>query len=380
MIFFAFQCSIKCGLKSVPVCYSVPVFTGFVFGKQQGGSQQQRGVCLAVNTRAAKAALLASIMLLALLSFTACGSTEGFSPKGEPVVSDPEYQRTPPPIVMPEFVGSNQQANEDGEKSAVIDMTNVAQGYVAAKCVSPNKARVRIIKGDKSSGEFDDYPIDNDGTVNYFPLPRGNGTYTFALFIFIEDSPQGPLYEQFITATADVTLENEFVPFIIPNKVVDYNPSSELVQVSHEIAANCQNDLEVVQQIYAWIAANITYDEEKAVRLTGTVSEFYVPDPDETLRSGTGICYDYASLAAAMLRANAIPTKLVKGDVLTPDGATMYHAWNLIWVKEEGWIAVELPNSPSEWTRIDTTFAASGGKEISQFIGDGQNYTLISVH
>ena len=39
---------------------------------------------------------------------------------------------------------------------------------------------------------------------------------------------------------------------------------------------------------------NISYDEEKA----RTVESGYLPDVDETLESGKGICFDYAALNA----------------------------------------------------------------------------------
>ena len=45
------------------------------------------------------------------------------------------------------------------------------------------------------------------------------------------------------------------------------------------------------------MTANITYDYVKA----NTVQSGYMSDPDATLKTKTGICFDYAALTAAML-------------------------------------------------------------------------------
>ena len=53
----------------------------------------------------------------------------------------------------------------------------------------------------------------------------------------------------------------------------------------------------------------------------------------KTLRTGRGICFDYASLTAAMLRSQNIPARLeigYSGDV--------YHAWISVYTEETGWI------------------------------------------
>ena len=81
----------------------------------------------------------------------------------------------------------------------------------------------------------------------------------------------------------------------------------------------------------------------------------YLPDPDSTLESKTGICFDYASLAAAMLRSQEIPCKLITGYV-----DEIYHAWNMIYFEEYGWITVEISAPSQAWTRVDITFASTG--------------------
>jgi transglutaminase/protease-like cytokinesis protein 3 len=86
--------------------------------------------------------------------------------------------------------------------------------------------------------------------------------------------------------------------------------------------------------------------------------------------TGKGICFDYASLAASMLRSQGIPTKIIFGYV-APDN--LYHAWNMFYTEESGWVTVSFEVSEDTWARIDLTFSAGGASD--QFIGDGSHYT-----
>ena len=317
-----------------------------------------------------------SLLLFAVFVFSACGS-EGFSAIGKPDFSDPSFQRTPPPVLMPEFSGVRQEVREDNGRVGIIDLSNLENGYVGVNCIAPTRGKFRISKGAQGTAEYTEYTYDisTDGQNEFFPLAMGSGEYTATIFLNLE----GGQYEYFLTATAQVELSSQFAPFIVPNKIVNYTPESEAVNFSYSLAANASTDLEVVQQVYFWIQKNIVYDEAKATKMVGT-NTIYVPDPDETLQTKTGICYDYAALAATMLRANGIPCQLIMGDVLAGEKGTVYHAWNMIWLKDKGWVAVKLPSTPEEWQRIDLTFAATGGSSISEFIGDGSNYFEMSVH
>ncbi len=317
-----------------------------------------------------------SLLLFAVFAFSACG-TEGFGPTGKPDFSNPDYQRTPPPVLMTEFSGVTQETREDNGRTGVIDLSNLQNGYVGVNCVSPARGKFRVSKGTEGTADYVNYTYDlsTTGVNEFFPLAMGNGEYAFTIFLNLE----GGQYEYFLTATANVQLASEFEPFIRPNRIVNYTPESEAVQFSYTLTEHASSDLEVVQQVYFWIQKNIVYDEAKALSFTGS-NATYIPDPDEILRTKTGICYDYAALAATMLRANGIPCQLIMGDVLAGERGTVYHAWNMIWLKDKGWVAIKLPSTPEEWQRIDLTFAATGGSTISEFIGDGSNYFEMSAH
>ena len=94
----------------------------------------------------------------------------------------------------------------------------------------------------------------------------------------------------------------------------------------------------------------------------------YVPNPDDTLATGTGVCFDYASLGAAMLRSVGLPTKIITGYVTPGD---LYHAWIMVYI-DGSWHTGEFSVDSNSWSRVDLTFAASGSTE---FTGDGTSYT-----
>ena len=116
------------------------------------------------------------------------------------------------------------------------------------------------------------------------------------------------------------------------------------------------------------MVTNLTYDYEKA----GTVQSGYLPDVDKVLQEKKGICFDYASLMAAMLRSQGVPVKLVIGYTSTGE----YHAWINVWSEESGWIDSVIYFDGKVWKLMDPTFASSGNQSqsIMEFIGNAGNY------
>lgn len=164
----------------------------------------------------------------------------------------------------------------------------------------------------------------------------------------------GDSYVVSLTHDVDVQIENEFLPFLYPNQYVDFHADSQAVAKGSELAANTWSDLEVVQNIYNFVIKNISYDTEKAT----SVSYGYIPNVDDTLTSGTGICFDYAALMAAMLRSQNIPTKLEVGY-----SGDAYHAWISTYIDETGWVDNIIEFDGHDWQIMDPTLAASNDSE-----------------
>ena len=240
----------------------------------------------------------------------------------------------------------------------VIDASHASEGYVAASATSDARLKLQVACGDMSYN----YDLPSDGSPIVVPLNMGDGAYR----IRVMQNTSGNNYVEVYAQDLDVALESEFAPYLRPNLFCDYDDTSAAVAKARELASNAANEGDVMRDICTWVASNITYDYDKAAELSGTSG--YVPNPDETLASGTGICFDYASLSAAMLRSLGIPCKVVTGYV-SPDG--IYHAWNLVYI-DGSWTSVEFSVRAGEWSRVDLTFAAAGAGDT---VGDGTSYT-----
>ena len=234
----------------------------------------------------------------------------------------------------------------------------MAEGYVAVSAESDRRLKFQVRKDDWVYN----YDIASDGTPSIFPLQCGDGEYTFRVLENVGESKYADIFNR----VANVELEDEFQPFLRPSDYSRFDKSSACVKKAGELAAGRSDAPDVVAAVYDYVCANVRYDNEKAA----TVKSGYMPDPDETLQTGKGICFDYAALAAAMLRSQGIPTKLIFGYVAPND---LYHAWNMFYTEESGWVTVSFEVSADSWNRLDLTFSAGGAD--SAFVGDGSHYT-----
>ena len=245
-----------------------------------------------------------------------------------------------------------------GANGVLLDLSAVQDGYVAVSAVSEKRLKFQVKIGEETYT----YNLAGDGTPSVFPLSCGDGEYRFRVMENVTDSKYAELYSD----SCAVTLRDEFQPFLRPSDYVPYDAESLCVARAAELAAAAGSEAELIGAIYGYICKNVRYDREKAAAVTAG----YLPDPDATMQSGLGICFDYASLAAAMLRSQGIPTRVIFGYVSPND---VYHAWNMFYSAEQGWVTVSFEIRENDWTRMDATFAANGADD--SFIGDGGNYS-----
>nr|WP_244386687.1 transglutaminase-like domain-containing protein [Raoultibacter timonensis] len=249
-----------------------------------------------------------------------------------------------------------------GSTEAGIDVSHLADGYVSATATSKSRLKLQVTRGDMQYN----YDLPSDGTPISVPLNMGNGSYTFQIMQNTRDNLYVGLGE---SVDAEVRLADEFQPFLRPNIYCDYDAESLVVEEANKLSEGARNQADVLKAVYDWIVENVSYDNEKAKSVVnGTIADGYLPDPDATMQSKTGICFDYASLAAAMLRSQGIPCKIITGYV-SPD--SIYHAWNMVYLNGE-WISAKVSVKSNTWTRVDFTFAAGGATD---YAGDGMTYT-----
>lgn len=269
-----------------------------------------------------------------------------------------------PVCYAPEAAGTECSSND----SASIDYSNASEGYVMARYFgSNNKIKFRLTGPDEVTYTYNLTP---GADFTAFPLSSGNGTYSLTIY----ENISGTSYATCLGENIEVSLTNEFGPFLYPNQYVNFNSKSKAVLKGSVLAEDAITDLEVVSNIYNYVIKNITYDFDKAA----TVPSGYVCDVDATLESGKGICLDYAALMATMLRSQRIPTHLEVGYV----GADQaYHAWISTYITDIGWVNGVIEFDGKNWKLMDPTFGATTGeKELKKFIGDGTNYTVKYVY
>ena len=243
-------------------------------------------------------------------------------------------------ILWPEASGELIQSDD----RVLIDYSNVSLGYIMAKTLTSdhNRIKIMIVKDDEK------YTYDLNKELEYetFPLNMDSGEYTIKAYENVENDQ----YSLLFSFDVEVILENEFIPFLYPNQVVDYDEDTLCISKSFELVKDDKTELDRVEDIYKWVLANVTYDWDKVEEVQG---KYVLPVLDDVYTNGKGICFDYAAIMAAMLRVQHIPTKVVTG--MVSEG---YHAWIEVYIENMGWIKPHVYFNSGQWTTMDPTYDA----------------------
>ncbi|MCI8639123.1 MAG: transglutaminase domain-containing protein [Coprococcus sp.] len=312
---------------------------------------------------------LITVYLLAALLLSSCSDSGNSSlasdsrPNSKNTKSSSSKSSEPlrdntPKVLTPEASGTAVYGND----FAAIDASNAGEGYFMVQYNGSNE-KVKLKVAGPSDSEYI-YLLSARGEYETFPFPRGSGKYQIQVF----ENVSGDSYAVVSSAEVEVTIADEFKPFLYPNQYVNFKADSKVVAKASELVAKAHSDLDAVTEIYHYVTENITYDEKKAE----SVVYGYLPVVDETLAEGKGICFDYASVMGAMLRSQGIPTKLEVGY-----SGEAYHAWISTYLDEIGWVDGIIEFDGSNWSLIDPTLAANNSKSsVGKYIGDGSNYIL----
>ncbi len=253
-------------------------------------------------------------------------------------------------------------------RSATIDYSNASHGYIMAKYSgNVKKIKIQITRSGASTYTYD---LNNGGRYEVFPLTGGNGAYKVEIY----ENVSGNQYALACGTGVQVSLANDFYPYLYPSQFVNFSASSAAVKKSDELDGGSEDVLTIVKNVYNYVISNVTYDNDKAAAVSRGGMTGYVPSVDSTLSSNKGICFDYAALMTAMLRCQGIPTRMQLGYV----SGGIYHAWISVYSSETGWINDVIYFDGQNWKLMDPTFAASGGgsSSIMEFIGNGSNYRV----
>lgn len=186
--------------------------------------------------------------------------------------------------------------------------------------------------------------------VNY-PLQLGDGSYTVSIY----ENTTGTKYKKVAASSYNVKLKDANNVYLQSVLEISWNEDDESIKLADELVAQALEtkkaktaaskraqvvltEKEVINTLYMYVIKNIKYDYKKI----DTIDYTYLPDNDALLIIKKGICYDYSSLLASMLRSQGIPTKMAKGYA---NKSTVYHAWNEIYLStEKRWVVVDTTN------------------------------------
>lgn len=136
--------------------------------------------------------------------------------------------------------------------------------------------------------------------------------------------------------------------YLAPSEKVESNDQA-ILDLAGAITSEASADYDKAKAIHDWVSQNIWYNYDE---LNSGISKNR--SALETLSSQTGVCVDFASLTAALLRAVHIPAKLVTGYILDtssheiwPQDLTAIRKGNHVW--NEAYI-------DGRWIIIDTSY------------------------
>lgn len=259
---------------------------------------------------------------------------------------------------LPEHPGLDIKSNSQAD----IDYSNKSNGYVMVRFKELTNIKIKAqVKGPSTTYTYNVIP--NEWIA--FPLSDGSGQYQVVVLRNITENK----YAQVISVSFNVSLNNEFAPFLYSNQYVNFENEPNTIALATELVGNTGNDLQKIEAIYNYVTNNLTYDKNKAQ----TVKSGYLPDLDTVLSEKKGICFDYAALMAGMLRSQGMPCKLVVGYA-----GNAYHAWISVYSDEFGWIDGAIYFDGNTWHRLDPTFASTSNnsESIMAYIANDNNYTI----
>lgn len=308
--------------------------------------------------------ILLPILLCMSLVFCSCGAENKQSggnsaTKQSESSQDTKGSRDNTPVVL---TGQADGTVTYGSEGVTIDASHMSEGYIMVSYTGTNeKVKLQITGPDEVV-----YTYDLHGDYETFPLTAGSGSYTVGVFENIE----GTSYSTLFTQTIDVKIDDEFGPYLYANQYVNFNGDSKVVEKAEKLSKPCNDDLEVIEQVYNYMISNFTYDYDKAE----SVQSGYLPDVDEVFEAQTGICFDYAAVMAAMLRSQRIPTRLEVGYA-----GDVYHAWISTYIEEQGWVNGIIQFDGKNWELMDPTFASTSSKP-EDFITNTDEYITKFVY
>ena len=207
------------------------------------------------------------------------------------------------------------------------DKAHLSKGVIGIKYSASveKKTKVLIQFGEQKY----QYNIKSSDKYQYFPLQLGNGEYQVGVYENIE----GTKYSAVSTEKVTVKLDDSTTVFLNSIQLIEWSDKMNTVTLAKELTKNKTTEKEKIEVCYQYMVQQFKYDFEKLNNLQYD----YIPVIDDVVKKKLGICYDYSSVFASMLRSLDIKCKLIMG--YTPN-VREYHAWNEVFI-DDAWVTVD---------------------------------------
>ncbi len=241
---------------------------------------------------------------------------------------------------------------KDSDGSPKIDVGNANKGSFKAKYLSDKKLKVMVTKG----GEKYTYDLKGDNSYQSYPLQLGDGDYK----VSIMENIGGNEYKYVLSVNVKVRSSNPNAKYLTSVQMINWTKSMAPIKKAKSLTDGL-SDQKKLEKIYNFVVNNIKYDSSITKLPSG-----YIPNINTTYSSKKGICYDFASIFAGMLRSVGIPTKLIKG---TSSNVSGYHAWNEVYIN-------------GKWRIIDTSYDSQlkAGGHTTTLYKTGKDYSKSKVY
>lgn len=206
-----------------------------------------------------------------------------------------------------------------------------------AYCTVQYKSSKKIKVGIEYNNIVTYYDYQSNKKLNY-AFDKGNGDYTIKLY----EQVKGSSYRVIEKKSATVNLTDNLLPYLISTYDIYYSENGILAKMASKLCKTCKTEWDKVFTLKNYVSLRINYDNDLATQISNKFITTYIPSPLNTWYNKKGICYDIASLFAAMCRTQNIPCKIQKGYV-----NEVYHAWNEVYVDGE-WYPIDVKQPVSK--------------------------------
>jgi transglutaminase-like putative cysteine protease len=251
-----------------------------------------------------------------------------------------------------------------------IDWSGANEGFVTVAFHDPPPPNVPVaVVVITPSGQQYPYPMLISGEFDVFPLVGGSGQYTIHAG---EIAPGG--LRVFNSAQFHAEIADPFLPFLRPNRKINYTLDCKVVQVASELLEGETDFFTRIRILYEHVVERMEYDYDKMEEIrTRRMPDHYIPILDEEYELGKAVCYGYAAILTAMLRSQGHITRMVIGNA-SIHGGWVLHAWIDIYSPTEGWINNIVIFDGRGYSRLDPTWASSAGEAGERAFMDDGNY------